>query len=627
MPTNFDRYGRTFFIFVNRRRLSMKHVLIMIVALIMVMVPLTGPYGTAAARSMSVKQGLAQWLAPHAANVDDLPPGAENEPLASLARFYEQFGYRTVWTEAEGMLPPGEILMQIMSTIPDAGLLSDDHRPFYSPTLYLSRAIFTGMPSIPRLPPYVRLDMMLTDAMLQTCRHLYRGQIAPEEIYGQWLAWHRPAKIDLAVELARAVSEDRLKSFVESLQPRSRGYRALKTILAHYANIDRSGGWPTIPPGGTLRPGDVGPRIAALRRRLAVTDDEMEILPTVSPDFDELLETAVKKFQRRHGLRADGMVGERTLAELNVPVKSRIATLKLNMERRRWLPDDLGERHILVNIPDFSLVIIEGGKPIDRMRAVVGREDRQTPVMSGRMSYLEFNPYWNIPQKIAREDILPKVVRDPDYLSQHGIRIFDNWDTQADELDPSDIAWETFSESYFPYRLRQDPSRMNALGRIKFMFPNPYSIYIHDTPAKRLFGRRERDFSSGCVRVETPMALALDLLKAQGWDQGRIKAAVAQGKRRTVLLDAPVPVHLVYFTAWVDGNGQVNFRQDVYGRDRQLQAALTQRGTTPLLCVSNETTTGEKAACTTMPIRFISTTDTPLLQPGSAFAESPTAGL
>jgi murein L,D-transpeptidase YcbB/YkuD len=200
------------------------------------------------------------------------------------------------------------------------------------------------------------------------------------------------------------------------------------------------------------------------------------------------------------------------------------------------------------------------------------------------MTYLEFNPYWNIPRKIARRDILPRAIADPGYLVRQGIRIFDGWDSQAMELDPTHLAWENLSARSFPYRLRQDPSPVNALGQVKFIFPNRHSVYIHDTPGKALFLRQERHLSSGCVRVEAPLALAQHLLNDQGWGHDRLDAVIAQGKRKAVVLNRPVPVHLVYFTAWADADGTVNFRDDIYGRDRDLLVALERRTTNRTFC-------------------------------------------
>ncbi len=266
------------------------------------------------------------------------------------------------------------------------------------------------------------------------------------------------------------------------------------------------------------------------------------------------------------------------------------------------------------------------------MRAIVGKKGRQTPIMSGRMTYLEFHPYWNIPRKIARRDILPKAIADPGYLVRQGIRVFDGWDGQAMELDPTHLAWEILSARSFPYRLRQDPSPVNALGQVKFIFPNRHSVYIHDTPGKALFLRQERHLSSGCVRVEAPLALAQYLLNDQGWDRDRLRDTISQGQRKTVVLDRPVPVHLVYFTAWADADGTVNFRGDIYGRDRDLLVALEQNPTNRTLCVKEVSGHPMIAAGNPFEAGPVNTADasgrvTATIEPAGKVAGNPMAGI
>ncbi|HSO21030.1 MAG TPA: L,D-transpeptidase family protein, partial [Desulfosarcina sp.] len=414
----------------------MKSSIITILAL--TLAALTGFPAAVAAPLPSADDTLLAWLAPFAVQPQHRSAAVGTDPLLSVAQFYHAVGYRPVWTGVDGMLPQGESLMQVMAGAPEAGLFAEAYDPFLDAGQGAGTVLFSGMPFLPRLSAHARLDVMLTEALLRMAGNLSSGRIAPEALYGQWLAWRRPPRENLAVALARAVNEGRLVEFVESLHPRSRDYMALRKSLAQYRRIAQDGGWPTVAPGATLKPGDAGPRVEALRRRLAATDDAKGVLSAAPAEtgFDGVLEAAVRRFQHRHGLHVDGLVGQRTLDELNVPVEARITALKLNMERRRWLPDDLGDRHLLANIPDFTLCIVARGKTIDRMRAVVGREDRQTPVMSGRITYLEFNPYWNIPQKIAREDILPNAVRDPGYFSRQGIRVYDTWDARATELDP-----------------------------------------------------------------------------------------------------------------------------------------------------------------------------------------------
>jgi murein L,D-transpeptidase YcbB/YkuD len=401
-----------------------------------------------------------------------------------------------------------------------------------------------------------------------------QGRVAPDQIYRPWLARRRPITRDIPYELAQAVKNDDLESFLASLHPRSIAYQRLLGALGWYENIRRSGGWFAIDPGPTLRHGDEGPRVAMLKQRLQLTGDGFDAAPIENDRFDERTTAAVKQFQRRLGLNDDGLVGKETLTALNVPVAQRIRQLQLNMERWRWFPDSFGDRYLMVNIPAYTLTLVDSGKATHVMRVIVGKQDRQTPIMSDSMTYLEFNPYWNIPQGIARKDILPKIKHDPFYLIRQGIRVFDTWDPDAQELDPTRIAWDDLSTRRFPYRLRQDPSHHNALGQVKFIFPNPHSIYIHDTPGKALFNHRLRSFSSGCVRIEEPITLAHLLLKDQGWGRHELDAVIAGEKNQSVILETPMPVHLVYFTAWVDENGTVNFRKDIYGRDARLFQAL-----------------------------------------------------
>jgi murein L,D-transpeptidase YcbB/YkuD len=298
--------------------------------------------------------------------------------------------------------------------------------------------------------------------------------------------------------------------------------------------------------------------------------------------FDDRLVTAVAGFQGRHGLTADGVVGERTLAALNVPVEQRIRQIQLNLERWRWMPEDLGSRYVLVNIPGFQMQVVEAGQVVKTMRTIVGQKSRPTPVLSSKITYLEINPYWYVPSKIAREDLLPKIQENPSYLVRQNFRVFDSWDKDARELNPFTINWASLNEAHFPFRLRQEPAAHNALGRVKFMFPNELSVYIHDTPAKSLFKRSSRPFSSGCVRVEAPLELVALLLRHQDWDQARLAEAVASNQRQVVILDDPMPVHLVYLTAWVAAGGETHFREDIYGHDQTLLSALNESTATPL---------------------------------------------
>jgi len=345
---------------------------------------------------------------------------------------------------------------------------------------------------------------------------------------------------------------------------------ALEKSLSQYRQLAAQGGWPQVPPGPTLHAGDQNERIPVLKQRLIASSD----LATAAGQgdlFDEALKEAVQRFQARHGLTADGAVGARTLSELNVPINERIRQLAASLTRCQPLPLLLEDRHILVNIADFTLKLFEDGKLILSMPVIVGKTYRQTPVFNGRISSLVLNPSWEVPHSIATQDLLPKIKKDSGYLNRLHIRVLQGWKAST-ELDPASIDWSRLSQTRFPYRLRQDPGPANALGRVKFLFPNPYDVYLHDTPARELFQKDARTFSSGCIRLAKPLELAAYLLQGSHLNSmDNLNAALSREKTQHVVIPSPIAVHIVYMTAWVDRDGTVQFRPDIYKRDSTLQ--------------------------------------------------------
>ncbi|MDH4207021.1 MAG: L,D-transpeptidase family protein, partial [Desulfobacteraceae bacterium] len=427
---------------------------------------------------------------------------------------------------------------------------------------------------------YAKLELLLTDAFFSYGFHLSEGIVEPNPTDFDWHI--KKPKKNLLKILQTSLHNEKLEELVDILQPHHSGYLKLKSALLKYKNIKNSGGWHKVPVGPKLRKGDIGKRIAALRSRLIISGDLADSKNDNEEYFDEALENSVKKFQARNGLKIDGVVGSSTLLVLNISVEDRIEQIKLNMERWRWLPQDLGERYIMVNTANFELDIIENGQSVTSSRAIVGKKKRPTPALSRKITYMELNPYWNIPHKIALNDILPCIKKDLNYLTDKGIRIFENWQDDAKEINPESIDWDTVTKENFAYKLRQDPANLNALGRIKFIFPNEFSIYLHDTPALELFNKTKRTFSSGCIRIEKPMELAAYLLTNNSkWTYEKLIAAINSKKTRTILLSDPMNIHILYWTAWVDKDGIVNFRDDIYGRDRQLNIALNEKIHTP----------------------------------------------
>jgi len=349
----------------------------------------------------------------------------------------------------------------------------------------------------------------------------------------------------------------------------------LQDALVLYRAIDARGGWPQIPARRTLRPGAAGPDVAILHHRLSVSGDLSEL--AVRPDrYVGNLVDAVERFQRRHGLVADGIIGPKTRAALNVPARQRIVQLAINLERRRRIQDDLGRRYVFINIADAVVKYVEEAKTLLDMRAVVGTPYRKTPTFSALMTEIRFNPSWYVPRRILREDVMPKILRDPSYLAREGFEVLSGGGAAARVIDGSTIDWLHFATARFPYLLRQAPGPGNALGQVKFQIPNRHNIYLHDTPARALLIRPQRAFSSGCIRLEKPLELASALLRDQAdWSADRIKQVVARARPVTVHLARPVPVHFTYLTAWVNKDGTVHFRDDIYDRDRALARRLS----------------------------------------------------
>jgi len=336
---------------------------------------------------------------------------------------------------------------------------------------------------------------------------------------------------------------------------------AMKT----YEALSNTDGWPKLRNGPSLKLGAIDSRLTVLRERLRVTGDyRLEPKATEGP-YDPPLDYAVRRFQARHGLVVDGVVGPRTRAALNVPAAERAAMLRRNLLRIRNLPH-WPDRFVLVQVPAFETAAIDHGATALRSRAIVGRQTRQTPELRSAIREVVFNPYWTVPIKIARRDIAPKMLENPNYLADRGIRAFASWAVGAPEIDPAAINWADLPTTI---KLRQEPGPKNALGTVKFLFPNPYDVYLHDTPNRTLFERLPRAFSSGCVRLDRAVDLAVWLLSDEPqWPDGRIRATAASGIRTPVRLPTPVPVIFIYLTAWAGRDGVVQFRNDLYAHDR-----------------------------------------------------------
>ena len=494
--------------------------------------------------------------------------------ISAIPFFYERRDYRPAWTHEDLEFHLADTLVAILDESDRHGLIPTDYHISKIKELL---AFIRG--DHQRTPPdtmiYVDLDILLTDAFLLYASHLTSGRVNPEKIYAGWETFI--PKADLAEMLESALKTNSIGETLSDLSPKHPGYLKLKNALAHYREMEEIGEWPKVTGGRTLRLWDSGPRVQALKKRLSV-EKKWERQDENDTFFDASLENEVKAFQKRHGLFPDGIVGPKTLAELNVPPNQRIRQIELNLERWRWIPHDMGEKYIIVNIADFHLYVMEGVASVMDMRVVVGKAYRKTPVFSEKIKFLVLNPYWNVPTSIAVKDLLPDICKDITTLCDKNITVFENWDQNAAEIDPNTIDWCSLGKSYFPYKLRQNPGPKNALGRIKFIFPNKHAVYLHDTPQKSLFRRTSRGYSSGCIRIEKPIDLAIYLLKDDPeWDRDKFMAQLETGEHKVIGLKNYMPIHLLYWTAWADESEEVHFREDIYERDAALDKALKHR--------------------------------------------------
>ena len=515
----------------------------------------------------------------------DAPSGAEEDaPLASLAaelqlrledapeplhspeavaRFYAARAFRPAWTDGRGLTAAARELASAVGAAERHGLRPADYH-----VAALAAAWEPGQGPDAR----AEADLLRTDAFLTYAAHLAGGRVLPQEVEEDWEPLAR--EVDPAAVLERALAGGCVAETLEALAPADPGYRALRRALAHYRAIAAGGGWPGLAKPPVLHPGDRSPAAAVLRDRLA---REGYLASGEGPGLmDGVLVGALRAFQAAHGLDADGVAGRATWGALQVPAAERAAQIQANLERWRWRRGEPAPRYVRVNVPAFRLEAVEDGETVLSLAVVVGRAEDPTPAFAGRLTHVVVNPSWSVPPEIAQNELLPEVVKDPGLLARRGFRLLRGWGEGSEELDPASVDWGSVTVAQGPLHFRQGPGPANALGRLKFLVPNRFRVYLHDTPARALFGKARRDFSHGCIRVDRPEELAAYLLRNdRRWGPEALRAAVEAGEERTIPLSAPVPVHLEYFTAWADGDGPAHFRADIYGRDGRLGAALS----------------------------------------------------
>ncbi|MDF1749065.1 MAG: L,D-transpeptidase family protein [Alphaproteobacteria bacterium] len=488
--------------------------------------------------------------------VDPLIVTAKSNYLRDgVARHYALRNYAGFWFGADTPAGKAADLKAALANADREGLNPAD----YDPTL---------LPGWNKSPEHAELAYSFAAARYGI--DVQNGRADPKRIEPDLFVYSRETKPDSV--LLRLGLATNVQDALDKMAPQSERYQRLRLAYAAWRARAQDPVPALVPDGPTLKPGMQDDRLPVIRDRLRYAGDTT--LVASGTDYDSETQSAVMRFQAQHGLAPDGAVGKKSIATLNRNAADRAKTIALNMERLRWMPDDLGPKYVIVNIADFRLNYVISRKVILDMAVVVGRPYRRTPVFSDKIRYLDFSPTWTVPPTVLVKDIIPKLKKDPSAIDRLGFEFFTSGDAGV-MVDPATIDWATVTPKSFPYQIRQRSGDENALGRVKFMFPNAHNIYLHDSPHRELYAFTERAFSSGCIRLSQPEALAKALLaQMPDWSETRIEEAMDQPKPIRVVLPEPVPVHITYMTAWVDDHGDVQFRPDIYERDKVLAAAL-----------------------------------------------------
>jgi murein L,D-transpeptidase YcbB/YkuD len=506
----------------------------------------------------------------------------------TLRRFYAERRYEPAWIDGTRPRPQIDALLRALDQAERDGL--DPQLYDLGPLSDARAQVRTRWFGPDGFEPdqIAPTDLRLTAAWLAYASDLANGVTARPHGDPMWKI--KPRSVDPLPLLKNALDGNAVEQSLRDLAPSNDEYRRLADARERYRALAQAGGWPTLPSRLTLKPNQRSPHVATLAKRLAANGDLPPRIADAAPStYDSRIQDAVRRFRARHGLGDAPTLTRDVVAAMNVPIATRIRQIEMNMERWRWFPRDLGERHIRVNVPEYQMELWEGGRPVLPMKVIVGSREKPTPIFSDKMTTIVFSPYWNVPSSIAEEETLPAVLNDPEFLTKNNIEVIS---TSGEVVDPSTIDWDSHADEgqreeeeqdeekeeedeedeqdgqEFPYRFRQRPGTRNSLGLVKFLFPNAFDVYLHDTPAGSLFGRSFRALSHGCVRLEQPVKLAEYLLGHDPkWDTERIQQAMHHGEEEHVKLPRPVAVHLMYWTARVDENGDVSFFRDIYRHD------------------------------------------------------------
>ncbi|MBT9394652.1 L,D-transpeptidase family protein [Hymenobacter sp. NST-14] len=502
-------------------------------------------------------------------------------------KFYKERDFRLGWFRNHELVPQAQTMLGVINKAADEGLNPKDYQIKNFDKLFqdleAAQSDTTRRNALEK-----EIDVALSATYFTYASDFYRGTVDPRAVKS--IDWDvKRNKVKLHKALMTILKERESTYGYYDFEPLHPEYDRLKKVLADYRAIQRNGGWPAIPAATKLKPGAASPAVAALRGRLlgasavpaasaetpAVAVSNRPGDPAAAPaaqKYEGELVNAVKEFQTLNGLKPDGVVGGETLRELNVSVSQRIDQILMNMERWRWIPKKFEADYLLVNIPEYTLHVVEDNKEVFNMPVIVGKRLHETPIFSDKVEFVVLAPYWNVPFSIIGNELRPKLVANAQAtLDRLDMEVVKGWGAKATPVDPNSIDWANVSEKTWKYTLRRRPGPKNDLGDVKFIFPNSNDVYLHDTPHDELFSQTKRGFSHGCVRVAEPIKLAEYLLRNKpGYDRSTIMETIAGREEKYVTLPEKLPVYLVYFTTWVDEAGKIHFRDDIYGHDKSL---------------------------------------------------------
>lgn len=487
---------------------------------------------------------------------------------ATIGQMYQYNGYESLWTDPA----VAELLDEINEAVDLDGLHEEDYMLPGLKNLELGEKLKDL-----ELNARVDRELALTESFLRLAYHLRFGKVDPVSLDPNWNYKKRLDMDDPVPLLSQSIKNREVKSLMSRERPDHEYYFELREVLARYRQIEANGGWEPVDAGKTIKPGNTDKRVVSIRKRLMASGnlEETDEKEDLSPVYDAKLQEAVINFQKLLGLDPDGKIGKKTIQAMNVSVGDRINQIRVNLERLRWIMHELGDDFLLVDIPGFKAFLMKDGKRVWEEKIIIGKAFTETPVFKDELEYLEFNPTWTIPPGIIKRVVLPNLKKDPGYLEKKGYLLLD---FNGKKLDPRSIDWK--NANGFPYMVRQPAGEKNALGRVKFIFPNPHFVFLHDTNQRKLFNRYPRTFSAGCIRVENPFELAELVLQTRPeWSREKMDQLVASGKTTRVHTNENIPVLITYTTVGVNDEGEAVFKPDVYNRDpgvlKGLQGPIT----------------------------------------------------